>query len=390
MDLRILFITGEVSGDVIAATLARTMLTIDPGVELTGVGGWRMQKAGVRILLNTNPFGSAGVTESVAGIPWMLKTLGAIRAYLRQHRPDAAVLIGNDFFNPLLARWLKSKGILTIAYFPPQIWIWRDAAGLIARCYDWILTSFVEEHEVYRRAGGRVIFAGHFLRDLVTGVSEDAQRQARQSLGIALDRTTVGILPGSRVHEVKRLGPLLLNAARLMSTRNASLQFLLPVADPCFEPEIRGMIRERGLEPWIHLNHNSQTTLAASDLVMLSSGTATLEAALMGVPMVILYRVSRLTIAVVRWLVRTGIMDSETAGLPNLISGKTIVPELRQSQALASTLAHEALSLLNDRSRQTHMKEQLRTLKTKLGTRGATERAARAILNKGKESKERG
>jgi lipid-A-disaccharide synthase len=387
MNLRILFVTGEVSGDVIAANLARALLAIDPRVELSGLGGGRMQRAGVEILFNSSPFGSAGVSESIVTIPWMLKTVSVIRSHLRHRRPDVAVLIGNDFFNPALAYWLKKNDIPAIAYFPPQIWVWGKAAGLIARCYDCILTSFVEEHEVYGRADGRVIFVGHFLRDLVTEVSPDGQRAARHALDVGLDRTTVGILPGSRRHEVKRLAPILLDAARLMLTSNASLQFILPVADPCFEAEILNMIRERCLEPWVHLNRNSQITMAASDLVMLSSGTATLEAALMGIPMVILYRVSALTISVVRWMVRMGLMDSETAGLPNLISGTTIVPELRQSKALASSLADEAMAILNDRGRQTRMKEQFRPLTQRLGDKGAAERAARAILNRGWEAK---
>jgi lipid-A-disaccharide synthase len=387
MKRRILFIAGEVSGDVIAANLVRTIRALDPRVELTGVGGRRMQKAGVDLLFNSNPFGSAGITESFVTLPYMVRAFGAMRLHLRRHRPDVAVLIGNDFFNPVLAHWLKRNGILTVAYPPPQIWVWGRAAGLIAPCYDCILSSFVEEHEVYRRTGSRVIFVGHFLRDLVEEVSADGRREARRSLGLAPDRLTVGVLPGSRMHEITRLGPLLLDAARLMLTMNPSLQLILPIADPCFEPEIRRMLREHGLEAWIQLNHNSQTTIAASDLVMLSSGTATLEAALMGVPMVILYRVSGLTLSVVRLLVRAGIMDSETAGLPNLISGRTIVPELRQAKALASNVADEALSIMNDPQRQAQMKEQLRGLKFGLGARGATEKAARAILDLGREAR---
>jgi lipid-A-disaccharide synthase len=386
MKRRILLITGEVSGDVIAANLVGAIRAMDPSVELTGVGGRRMQRAGVNVLFNSNPFGSAGVTESLSTIPHMLSAFASTRLHLRRRRPDVAVLIGNDFFNPVLAYWLKRRGILTVAYFPPQIWIWGRAAGLLAPCYDWVLSSFVEEHEIYRRAGSQVIFVGHFLRDLLEEVSADRRTEARLSLGLVPDRPTVGVLPGSRMHELKRLGPLLLDAARFMLTKNPFLQFILPVADPSFEPEIRRMICEHRLESRINLNHNSQTTIAASDLVMLSSGTATLEAALMGVPMVILYRVSGLTLSVVRSLVRAGLMDSETAGLPNLVSGRAIVPELRQGKARASTLADEALSLLNDSKRRAQMKDHMRGLKYKLGGRGATEKAARAILDLGREA----
>jgi lipid-A-disaccharide synthase len=378
----ILFVTGEVSGDMIAANLATTIRAIDPEVKLVGVGGGHMNRVGVGLLFNSNPFGSAGVTESFATMPGAIRALGAIRGCIRRERPKVAVLIGNEFFNPLLARWLRGNGIPTIAYFPPQVWIWRGLAGVIARSYDCIFTSFAEEHEVYRRAGGQVIFVGHFLRDLVEEVSAEGRRRARQALGLNGDGPIMGVLPGSRKHEVQRLGPLLLDAVRRIRASDPSCQFVLPIADPCFEPELLHMIRAHDLIPCIQLCRDSRLAMAASEVVLMSSGTATLEAALLGIPMVIFYRVSRLTWSVVRTLVRTGLMESDTMGLPNLISREPIVPELRQSQALSWRLANEALSILHDEVRQTRMRERLRNLTGRLGEKGATVRVARAILEK--------
>jgi lipid-A-disaccharide synthase len=380
MSLSILFSTGEVSGDMIGAMLARELKAIHPDISIWGAGGGKMRDAGVRILVDSNPLGSVGITEPFVTLPGVFKAFSLICANVRQERPDAAVLIGHEVFNLLLARWLKRNGILTIAYFPPQTWIWGKAAGLISRCYDCILTSFIEEHEVYRRAGSRVVFVGHFLRDLVEEVSADGRRAARHSLGLDLDRTTVGVLPGSRLQEIKRLGPVFLDAVAQMVTRDSSLQFVLPVADPCLEGDILQMIRQHRLERSICLCRDSKRSIAASDLVILCSGTATLEAALMGVPMVILYRVSQITIMVVRMLVRTRIMDSETAGLPNLLAGESIVVELRQAEANASRLTDEAWSLLTDSDKQIRAKEKLRPLKTLLGEGGVTERVAKKIL----------
>jgi lipid-A-disaccharide synthase len=380
MSLSILISTGEVSGDMIGALLARELKAILPEISIWGAGGGKMRDAGVRILVDSNPLGSVGITEPFVTLPGVFKTFSLICAHVRQERPDAAVLIGHEVFNLFLARWLKRNGILTIAYFPPQTWIWGKAARLIAGCYDCIVTSFVEEHKVYRRAGGRVFFAGHFLRDLVEEVSSDGRRAARQSLGLDLDRTTVAVLPGSRLQEVKQLGPVFLDAVAQMAIWDSSLQFVLPVADPCLEGEIIQMIQQRRLEMTICLCRDSKRSIAASDLVILCSGTATLEAALMGVPMVILYRVSRITIMVVRMLVRARIMDSETAGLPNLLAGESTVVELRQTEANASRLIEEAWSLLTDRDRQIRTKEKLRLLKSQLGEEGVIERVARKIL----------
>jgi lipid-A-disaccharide synthase len=378
--VRILFSTGEVSGDIIGALLARELKARAPNIGLWGVGGERMKEAGVSILQDTNALGSAGITEPLVTLPGVFKTFAAIRDEVRRERPAAAVLIGHEGFNLVLARWLRRHGILTIAYFPPQIWIWREAARLIATCYDWILTSFMEEEDVYRQAGGRTVFVGHYLLDLLQEVSLAEKNAAKQALGLAGSRKVVAVLPGSRRQEVAMLGPVLLDAVTLLASRDPSLQFVLPLADPCLEEEIIRMVRQRRLEGWIHLTRDSEMSLAAAELALLCSGTATLEAALMGIPMIILYRVSPVTISFVRFLVRVKLMDSEIAGLPNRLAGASITPEFRQAEATASNLSEAASSLLRDEERQRQMKQELRLLGAKLGEKGAPKRAAQIIL----------
>ena len=386
MGLSLLFSTGEVSGDMVGAMLARELKAIQPGISIWGVGGGKMREAGVRILVDSNPLGSVGISEPLVLLPGDFKAFSLICAHVRQTRPDAAVLIGHEMFNLFLVRWLKRMGVLTIAYFPPQTWVWKRVAGLIARYYDCILTSFTEEHEVYRQAGGRAVFVGHFLRDLQEEVSAEGRRAARHALGLDLDRTTVGILPGSRLQEVKRLGPLFLDAVAQMAAKDSALQFVLPVADPFFQGDIVQMIGQRGLERLICLCHDSRRAFAASDMVMLSSGTATLEAAMMEVPMIIVYRVSRITMAVARTLLRAGILDSETVGLPNLLAGESTVVELRQAEANASRLTDEAWSLLTDIDRQIQTKQKLRALRNQLGETGVMKRVAQRILEKATRS----
>ena len=377
-----LFSTGEVSGDVIGALLARELKANCPALRLWGVGGGRMRAAGVKILVDGNPLGSAGITEPLKTLPGVFKSFASILAGVHRERPDAAVLIGHEVFNLILSRWLRRQGILTIAYFPPQIWIWRKAAPLIAGCYDYILTSFMEEDAVYRRAGGRTIFVGHYLLDLLQEVSPEEKSAARQALGLKQQHKIIGILPGSRRQEVTMLGPVFLDTVVQMVTRDPSLRFVLPVADPCLEESITRMIRHRRLEQSVLLNRDSQKSLAASDLVILCSGTATLEAALMKLPMVIVYRVSRITIAFVRLLVGTKLMDSETVGLPNLLSGEDMVVELRQADADPSKITDAAWRLLTDEIEQTRTKDALQRLTALLGPTGVMKRAARAILER--------
>lgn len=382
MSLSILFSTGEVSGDVIGAMLAGELKAMRPQAHLWGVGGERMKAAGVEILADGNPLGSVGITEPLSTLPGVFKSFTSIFSRCRQARPDVAILIGHEGFNLILARWLKRNGILTIAYFPPQIWIWRKAARPIARCYDWILTSFAQEDRVYRNAGGRTIFVGHYLQDLLCEVSSEAKHAARKALGLSPERRLIGILPGSRLQEVERLGPVMLDTVRLMLATDSSLQFVLPIADSYFQQIIVGMIRQRGLDDRIALCRDGRAAMAASEVVILCSGTATLEAALMGIPVLILYRLSHPSMAVVRMLVWTGIMDSETAGLPNLLAGKDLVEEFRQADAQPSKVAEAAWKLLIDVDRQEEMKQELRRLTTHLGPKGVATRAAQAILEK--------
>ena len=381
--IRILLSAGEVSGDMIAAHLADTLQAICPGVELSGVGGKRMEGAGVKVLLNTSHLGSVGITEPLATIPGLLRTFRCIRTHVRREKPDTAVLIGHEFFHLILARWLRANCVRTIAYFPPQVWLWKSLAKPIARSFDWILTSFMEEHRVYRQAGGRVIFVGHYLCDHLKEVSAEDRKAARRSEGLALSGKLVGLYPGSRLQEVNTLVPFLLDAAQRLVVKDPSIQFIVPVA----ESHLEGRIRERGLTKWVHLSRNSLTAMAACDVVILCSGTATLEAAMMGVPMIILYKVSRITWLTVEFLDLTGLIDSKTIGLPNLLSDKKVVPEMIQSEVTASRLSEEVWSILKDNHRKARMKEQLRLVKAQLGERGTTERAARIILKKAIECK---
>jgi lipid-A-disaccharide synthase len=381
--VRVFLSTGEVSGDIVGAHLARAITARDATAELVGVGGARMAAAGVVVDVPTNHLGTVGVSEAFAALPSLVRVLRAISDRIRHARPDVAVLIGNDVFNVLLARWLRGRGIPTLSYFPPQVWIWRAVAPFIARSFDEILTSFPEEHEVYSRAaasaGSSATFVGHYLADAITSRTETDVRASRRELGLG-DGRVVALLPGSRVHEVRALGRLLLGAAAILTRGDSGLQLVLPLAEPSFRADIERQAARLGLVGRLLVCADSHTAMRAADVTVLASGTASLEAALLGVPTVIVYTVSALTLAVIRTVIKMGLVGSETVGLPNLILARPVVAELRQKQVTPEAVAAEAEALLGDAERRRAMVEAFARVRTLVAVPGTMDRAAAAVL----------
>jgi lipid-A-disaccharide synthase len=383
--LNILISTGEVSGDMIGANLAGALKAANPETKISGVGGGLMLSAGVNVFFNTACLGSVGFSDVLATGPGMLKTFSRIRDHIRAQAPKVAVLVGHEVFHILLGRWLKANNILTIAYFPPQVWLWRSLLRPIAKSFDWILTSFVQEHEIYHGAGARTVFVGHYLRDQLREICPERRQAIRRQMGFKADCAVVGLLPGSRIHEVERHTQILLAAAAKMLARDLSIQFVLPVADPFFRERIKRAVEASGLRGSVATEYDSRRAMEASDVVIVCSGTATLEAALIGIPMVIIYRTSRTTWLNVKLLEDFGLIASRTCGLPNLLAGSRIVPELHQSEVTPSIVADQAWSILRDPLRQAQLKADLRNVSSQLGEKGAMERAARTILQKSAE-----
>jgi len=346
--LKVFISAGEVSGDVIGARLAAEIWKRLPDACVFGVGGCRMEAAGVTIDYGTNHLGTVGITEPFFAIPAFARALRKIRARVRRDPPDVAVLIGNDIFNVLLGRWLRARGVPTVSYFPPQVWIWRSLARLFVGSYDAILTSFPEEQKIYEKTGKPARFVGHYLCETLRPAGPGERISARARLGLDKTATIIGLMPGSRLHEVRRLAPILLDAAILLTQRHPGAAFVLPVAERVYFEKISRLIEQRGLADRVHLTSNDPGAISACDLVLLASGTASLEAALLGVPMVIIYRVSAFTMWVVRTAIRLGLMDSETMGLPNLVLGRMVVPELRQEQLSVTAVVAQASRLLED------------------------------------------
>lgn len=377
--MRILLSAGEVSGDVAGARLVRELRARRPDVSLFGLGGPRMAEAGVEVLRDTNALGTVGISESFRVVPGLVRAFASLRRRVAAAPPDAAVLIANDIFHVILGRWLRSRGVPTLSYFPPQVWIWRSLSRLFAKSFDEILTSFPDEERVWRSAGASTTFVGHYLGDLLRPATEAERSRARAALGVSAG-PVVALLPGSRRVEVTRLAPVLLEAARLLWERDGSIRFLLPVADPRFASQIAAEVTRRGLRDVVVDAPSSHDALRAADLAILASGTASLEAALIGTPMVLTYRVALLTTGVVRSAIALGLMDSDTVGLPNLVLGRRAVPERIQRQATGADVAASAAALLGDPALLAEQRRALAEVPRLLFAGGSDARAAEAVL----------
>ena len=367
-----LLVAGEASGDLHGATLASALTTLAPGVRIAGMGGARMAGAGVRLVRRVERVTVVGGTEALGRIPALWSAFKVLRGQLRYRRPRVLVLIDFPEFNMRLARVAHRLGVPVVYFIAPQLWAWRPhRIHAMARDVTRVLAIFPFEVGLYQEAGVPVEFVGHPLLDVLPAIDRETARR-----GLAGDgETLVGLLPGSREAEVRRHLPVLLGAAERIRARRPRTRFALPVAGTVASEDITGAVRASGVPVEI-LRGEAYRVMAAADLVLVASGTATLEAACYGAPMVVLYRLSALSHAIARRLVR-GVSH---ISLPNIIAGREIVRELIQDQATPDAVARAGLELLeNDVARATQ-RAALLEVRSRLGEAGAGVRAARAVL----------
>jgi lipid-A-disaccharide synthase len=383
-NVRVFVSAGEVSGDTAGARLVEQLRRKAPGLQLYGVGGWRLARAGVAIDFATNHLGTVGVSEAVAVLPALKQAFAAIRRRVRQDPPEVAILIANDVFNVLLGRWLRARGIPTVAYFPPQIWIWRSLARAIVPSFDLILTCFAAEQQVYERAAAgkstTVTFVGHYLAETLKPRTAAEVAAARAKYGVPEGSRVIGLLPGSRVFELRSHLPVLLRAAGQLAAKAPAPAFLLPIAEDGLRDLVECELRRWPSKGSVTLVDSSHEAMRAADLLVLASGTASLEAALLGVPMVIVYKVRLTTLLAVRLAIAVGLIDSDTVGLPNLILGARTFPELQQSRASVRRIVSEASSLLDQPERREQMRAACAEVARRVAVSDSLDRAADAIL----------
>ena len=368
----VLLVAGEASGDLHGATLARALVTLAPGLRLAGMGGPRMAAEGVHLLQRAEHVTVVGGTEALGRLPALWRSFHALRRQLREHRPGVLVLIDFPEFNMRLARAARRLGVPVVYFIAPQVWAWRHGrVRAMARDVRRVLAIFPFEVSVYQEAGVPVEFIGHPLLDVLPALDRDAARTGLASG----DETLVGLLPGSREAEVRRHLPVLLEAARRILARRPRTRFALPPASTTPVPGVMATVRAARVPVQV-VPGQAYRVMAAADLLLIASGTATLEAACYGTPMVVLYRLSSISHALARLLVR-GVSH---IALPNIIAGREIVPELIQGRATPDGVASAALGVLGDEGERTAQRLALLEVRTRLGERGAGLRAARAVL----------
>jgi len=368
-----MLVAGEPSGDLHAAALSRELRRQAPGWRLVGMGGPRMAEAGVRLLVDPTGHAVVGMGEALSRFPRLFRAFRRLSRELRADRPRALILIDFPEFNLRLARVARRLHTPIVYFIPPQVWAWRPGrAGLLARLGVRVLAVFPFEPAIYEAAGARVDFVGHPLLDaLPSGPSREG---ARAALDVPEDATLIGLLPGSRPEEVERLLPPMGEAARRIRERIPGVRFLAAPASTVDLQLVERLLSAAPLE-LAHARGRTWEVMAASDLLLVASGTATLEAALIGTPMVVCYRVSRFSGLMARRLITIPWIS-----LPNILSGRPVVPELLQHDATGARLAEEAVNLLKSPDRLHAQRESFTDLKRRLGTPGVGERAAARIL----------
>jgi len=370
---KILLTAAEISGDFHAANLVRAIKRIDADIEFVGTGGEKMRQAGVDVRATTVHMGTVGIWEGLRFYPSFLRIEKQIKRMLWEEPPNLLVLINSRDFNLRIARLAKKRGFRIIYYIAPPAWAWPDwATKRTVRDITEVIAIFPFEVELYRKAGANVTFVGHPLVGMARPTL--SKGEAYQEFGLTPDYPIVGLLPGSRAYEIDSLLPVMLRTADEIRRSLKGIQFLLPVADSVFEKRIARIVKESGIDIKV-INNNIYDVMNVSDLVITASGTATLEAACLRTPMIVVYKTSLTT-----WILGNILIKLPYVSLPNILAGRRIVPELLQFRVTPNRLANLALSLLEDSQELEEMKAELDKVTRKLGEPGAIERAARIVV----------
>ena len=370
--MKIMLSAGEASGDLHGANLAEALKAVDSQVELIGMGGEQMRKAGVRIVYDIKNLGVIGIGEIIKKIPFFYKLRTFLVNTMKEEKPDALVCIDYPGFNMKLIEKAKEAGIPVIYYILPTIWAWHKSRGnVIAEYTDLAVSLFPFEAEMYKKMGTNVVYGGHPLLDTVKpSMSKD---EAYSFFGLQQGKKTVLFMPGSRVQEVQSLYGKMLAAGKLLQDKVEGLQFMVPKASTIDRHMLEEAAREANLE--VHIGEERvYDMMNIADAAICASGTATLETALMGVPTLLVYRVNVLTY----WLSKI-LVHLDSIGLPNIISGHRIMPELWQDEVTPENIEAAVLPWLVDAAAAEEARHLMAGVRCQMGEAGAVRRTAEII-----------
>jgi lipid-A-disaccharide synthase len=369
-----MIVAGEASGDIYGADLAHEALKIDPKLQFFGIGGTRMREAGVETLVDSAVMAVVGFVEVLKHFDVISSAFLKLKQILLNTPPDLLILIDYPGFNLRLAKIAKKAGVKVLFYISPQIWAWRQGrVKKIARLVDHMAVILPFEAPFYEQAGVPVTFVGHPMLDLVNVTLDRSTAAASFNLDPA--HKIVGLFPGSRHNEIERLLPVIIAAAAKLKERFPDIQFILPLASTLQQSDIAPLLAVTNLDISI-TRDRIHDMIRACDAVISVSGTVTLEIALVGTPMVIIYKLSPLTYQLAKRLVKV-----DNIGLCNIVAGETVVQELIQDQANPDAIALEVGKLLTDHEYHVAIADKLGEVRAKLGRGGASANVARIALS---------
>jgi len=370
---KVVIVAGETSGDLYGAKLAEALAALSPQLELYGIGGSEMERRKVKLLFSSSELAVVGATEVLEKIGHIWRAWRHMKRFIRDNRPHLAVLIDYPGFNLRLAKVFKANAVPVLYYVSPQVWAWR--AGRIKKIAQRVAKMAVIlpfEAPLYEQAGVDVEFVGHPLLDILDqGLTRE---KARRRLGVSTNALFIGLLPGSREREVTSLLPPLVGAAEILAADFPRSRFMIPLAASIDKDIVQGLIAQSRL-PIEIVEGRAFEVMKAADLLLMASGTATLEGAIAGCPMVIIYRLSLLSYLIGRMLIKV-----KCIGLANIVVGKKVVPELIQGEVTPQRIALEAKKILQDDAMRKEIKDEFKFITSKLGGSGASRRVARIAL----------
>jgi len=374
----VMIIAGEASGDLHGSMLVRAIGNKNKKIHFSGVGGKALNKAGVEILVDASKLSVVGITEVFSKIPNLFKALANVKRHLKSIKPDLVILIDFPDFNLKIAAAAKKLNIPVLYYISPQVWAWRPGrVKIIRKLVNHIAVILPFEEDFYRKHKVPVTFVGHPLLDNYT------QNDLRQSDTLETvgnenhEMPVIGLLPGSRDREVIRHLPVMLDAAKLLQSRFKNIKFIISTAPSVKTKHIEEILKKhKGIYNYQIATEDVKNVFKMSKIVVAASGTVTLEAAIAGAPMVIIYKVS----SVSYWLGRL-MVQVKNFGLVNLIAGENIVPELLQDKASPENIADTVFNMLNDANGLKKLRQKLVGIRDMLGGAGASERVAEIALN---------
>lgn len=370
---KIMISVGEASGDLHGASIAAELKKIEPNVKMFGMGGKAMRRAGVELSHDFADLDVMGFVEVIRNLPRFFRLRDELVEVMKKEKPDVLLIIDYPDFNIRLAKCAKKLGIPILSYIPPSAWAWRKGrAKSVAKLVDKIASIFPFEAEIYRNAGAEVTFVGHPLLDIVK--PSMSKEESYRYFAANPEKPIILLLPGSRKQEISSLLPIMLESAEKMLADNPHCQFFLPAASTISREMLQSILNSYKVQ--VHLtSENIYDLMNIADAAVAASGTVTLEAAILGLPVVVVYKMSAVTYFIGKLLV-----NIPHISLPNIVMEERMIPELLQNEVTAENITKEAMQLIKTHPHAEEVHKKLLLMKEKLGCEGAVKRVAEEVL----------